>query len=267
VAKKKHPEHVNHERWLVSYADFITLLFAFFVIMYAISQADKAKFQAVAQSLRNALGAVSAQGVIESGGGGGGHSISPFEAQQVSSGGALPMPAGKTNTARDSDPDLPIVRDQLEESISLQIGTSDPSERAETQYNPDGLMLRLAARGYYAAGAEAPPRDLWPMFDRVGRILLVHRRSVRLEGHADTREIRETKSGYRESMALSLRRAQWLMNRWVDALDYPPELITIAGRGHYQPLAAEKGKSPQGRGTDSKAVESNRRVEILILKK
>ena len=38
--KKKHPEHVNHERWLVSYADFITLLFAFFVVMFAVSQVD-----------------------------------------------------------------------------------------------------------------------------------------------------------------------------------------------------------------------------------
>ena len=40
---KKHAEHANHERWLVSYADFITLLFAFFVVMFATSQTDKAK--------------------------------------------------------------------------------------------------------------------------------------------------------------------------------------------------------------------------------
>ena len=47
VARKKaHPEHENHERWLVSYADFITLLFAFFVVMFASSQTDKAKAQA-----------------------------------------------------------------------------------------------------------------------------------------------------------------------------------------------------------------------------
>ena len=43
MRKKKHPEHVNHERWLVSYADFITLLFAFFVVMFAVSQVDSKK--------------------------------------------------------------------------------------------------------------------------------------------------------------------------------------------------------------------------------
>ncbi len=53
--KKKHEEHVNHERWLVSYADFITLLFATFTALYAISNADKEKFAALAKSLRNSF--------------------------------------------------------------------------------------------------------------------------------------------------------------------------------------------------------------------
>src|SRR2546430_3369678 len=53
--KKRHPEHANHERWLVSYADFITLLFAFFVVMFASSQADKSKAKQVSESVREAL--------------------------------------------------------------------------------------------------------------------------------------------------------------------------------------------------------------------
>ena len=53
--KKKHPEHENHERWLVSYADFITLLFAFFVVMFASSQSDKGKAQQVSDGVKKAL--------------------------------------------------------------------------------------------------------------------------------------------------------------------------------------------------------------------
>src|SRR6266487_3075236 len=53
--KKKHPAHENHERWLVSYADFITLLFAFFVVMFSSSQADKTKAKAISESVRQAL--------------------------------------------------------------------------------------------------------------------------------------------------------------------------------------------------------------------
>jgi chemotaxis protein MotB len=54
--KHKHPEHVNHERWLVSYADFITLLFATFTALYALSKADQSKAKAVAEGLREAFG-------------------------------------------------------------------------------------------------------------------------------------------------------------------------------------------------------------------
>ena len=53
--KKRHPEHENHERWLISYADFITLLFAFFVVMFATSQTDKGKTQQMEDSMRKAI--------------------------------------------------------------------------------------------------------------------------------------------------------------------------------------------------------------------
>lgn len=53
--KKKHPEHVNHERWLVSYADFITLLFAFFVVLFASSQADKKKQSDLSSAMQSAF--------------------------------------------------------------------------------------------------------------------------------------------------------------------------------------------------------------------
>src|SRR5205823_7378127 len=53
---KKHAAHENHERWLISYADFITLLFAFFVVMFASSQTDRAKAQQMSDSITSALG-------------------------------------------------------------------------------------------------------------------------------------------------------------------------------------------------------------------
>ena len=55
MSRKKHPEHVNHERWLVSYADFITLLFAFFVVLFASSQTDKKKQIKLAEAMQSAF--------------------------------------------------------------------------------------------------------------------------------------------------------------------------------------------------------------------
>src|SRR5436190_21194575 len=65
--KRKHPEHVNHERWLVSYADFITLLFAFFVVMFAASNSDQKKVGQIAQAVQVAfseLGAFTPSGKV-----------------------------------------------------------------------------------------------------------------------------------------------------------------------------------------------------------
>ena len=53
--KRRQEEHENHERWLVSYADFITLLFAFFVVMYAVSSVNEGKYKVLSDSLTNAL--------------------------------------------------------------------------------------------------------------------------------------------------------------------------------------------------------------------
>ena len=59
MAKHKHEEHENHERWLVSYADFITLLFAFFVVMYSISSVNVGKYRTVSESIKAALNPIS----------------------------------------------------------------------------------------------------------------------------------------------------------------------------------------------------------------
>jgi len=62
--RRKHAAHANHERWLVSYADFITLLFAFFVVMFASSQTDKTKRQAISDSVEKALKGESFDSVV-----------------------------------------------------------------------------------------------------------------------------------------------------------------------------------------------------------
>src|SRR5262249_9421236 len=138
--RKKHPEHVNLERWLVSYADFITLLFAFFVIMYAISQADVSKFKQVAQSIRAAFSAAGPVGMVDLGGNAGGNTANPFESEEVPGGRIINLPAGKTNTAADKDSELQETKELLEESISLELGVTDISDKVQMQFDSRGLV-------------------------------------------------------------------------------------------------------------------------------
>ncbi len=252
--RKKHPEHVNLERWLVSYADFITLLFAFFVIMYAISQADVSKFKKVSASIRAAFSAAGPVGMIDIGGNSGGNTANPFELQEVPGGRVLNMPAGKTNTASDPDPELQEMKERLEESISLELGVTDISDKLQMEFDSRGLIVRLAAMDVFGEGDDRVRPDLQPIMERIGRVISKTKRLVRIEGFTDPSEAGT--QGYASDWELSAARAAWVAKFWIKRFDIDPSRIGIAGYGHYRPLSD---------GTDEWSRAKNRRVEIIIL--
>lgn len=139
---KKH-EHVNHERWLVSYADFITLLFAFFVVMFAVSQVDSNKLGRFAESMNNAFleGGVflSARGSPVAQGGGGGSAI----VQQIV--GDRPSFMQYRSPSLQAE----VLRDSIEQT--LQAGGL--GELVVLRYDPRGVVLSLAEGSLFAAGS------------------------------------------------------------------------------------------------------------------
>lgn len=252
--KKKHPEHVNLERWLVSYADFITLLFAFFVVMYAISQADIAKFKKVAASIRAAFSAAGPVGMIDLGGHSGGETANPFEKEELPGGRVINLPAGKTHTAADPDPEIQEMRELLEETLSLELGVTDLSDKLHMQFDSRGLIIRLAARDFFDHGEAEVSLDLRPVLDRIGRIIAKSKRLVRVEGHTDSSEAKA--QGYASDWELSSARAAWVVKYWIKRFDIEPRRLGAAGYSHFRPLTE---------GTDEWSRAKNRRVEIIIL--
>lgn len=252
--RKKHPEHVNLERWLVSYADFITLLFAFFVIMYAISQADMAKFKKVSQGMRAAFASAGPVGMVDLGGNAGGHTANQFAEVEPAGGRVLNMPAGKTHTAADQDPELQGMKELLEETLSLETGVSDPSESLQMLYDSRGLIVRLSAKDFFAEGAVEARQDLRPTLDRIGRVVAKTKKLVRIEGHTDASEAKT--EGFANDWELSAARAAWVLKYWEKRFDIDPHRFGIAGYSHYRPLGPSKDEWSKGR---------NRRVEVIIL--
>lgn len=257
--RKKHPEHVNLERWLVSYADFITLLFAFFVIMYAISQADMAKFKAVSKSIRAAFSAAGPSGMVDLGGSAGGFTANPFDQPESAGGRIMNLPAGKTHTASDPSPELQEMKEKLEESISLELGTSDVGEQMRMEYDSRGLIVRIAAKDFFEQGRAAVRADLRPLLDRIGRVLAPGRHLIRVEGHSDPSEAKT--EGYASDWELSAARAAWVVSYWIHRFDFDPRRLGAAGYAHYRPLSRTR---PSDADVDW-ARARNRRVEIIIL--
>ena len=253
--KKKHPEHVNLERWLVSYADFITLLFAFFVVMYAISQADLAKFHKVTAGIR-AVFSAGPVGMIDVGGASGGNTANPFENIEPPGGRMMNLPAGKTNTAADPDPALQEIKELLEETMTLELGATDLSNELKMEYDSQGLTVRIAAKDFFDEGQSAVHADLLPLLDRIGRVLKGTNRLFRIEGHTDPYEIKgEAKKATQIGWDLSSARASWVANYWIKKFDFDPSKIGVTGYSHFRPL--NRSQNPIDRA-------KNRRVEIII---
>lgn len=255
--KKKHPEHVNLERWLVSYADFITLLFAFFVVMYAISQADIAKFNKVATSIKAAFSSAGPVGQIDLEGAAGGDSVNMFEPAESRGGRPMDMPAGKIHTAADPDPQLQDLKEMLEESISLDVGASDASAPLRMEYDSRGLIIRMAVRDLFDPGSTRVSQDLQPLLDKIGRVLARSNRLIRIEGHTDASEVEIAKQkGFASDWELSSARAAFVAQYWLTRFDFTPRRLGVAGYSHYRPLT--KGNTDVERA-------SNRRIEIIVL--
>jgi len=255
--KKKHEEHVNLERWLVSYADFITMMFAFFVVLWATSRADAEKFAAVAQSLKTSFGASGAPyGMIELAGSGGGNTLNPFETIEAPGGRIVNLPAGRTHVASDPEGEdgLQGIRDRLEDSISLEMGTSSTSDQVQMQYDSRGLVLSLSAKDFFQPFEIEVRPDLRPLLDRVARVLATSKRLIRIEGHSDASEKRPDQ--YASSWELSAARAGWVARYWLERFDFDPKRIGIAGYAHYRPVAD---------GSGDYDIASNRRIEIIVL--
>jgi chemotaxis protein MotB len=252
--RKKHPEHVNLERWLVSYADFITLLFAFFVIMYALSKSDATKFKAVSESLKSAFAPAGPSSVLNTSSTGGGSTANPFDTMESQTGRIINMPAGKTNTSSDPDPDLQNMKEALEESISLELGSTDISDKVQMTYDSRGLVVRLAAKDFYDTGDVQVHADMQPILDRIGRVLQQTKRLIRVEGFTDPSEA--ATEVYPTDWELSAARAAWAVRYFVKRFDLDPRKIGAAGYSHFRPLSE---------GDDAPSRAKNRRIEIIIL--
>jgi chemotaxis protein MotB len=252
--KKKHPEHVNHERWLVSYADFITLLFAFFVVMFAASNSDKKKAGQVAQSVQSAFtdlaiftpagkkvplyddGGVpsTATSVI-------GNMQSTFQNTQVVTG------AGKGESEK--APTISEVKAQMEKVLKTQLENKSVRVTSDER----GLTISLSEAGFFKPGSEILQPPGVDVLDQIVANLLTLPNPVRVEGHTDNIPIHTARfaSNWELSTARSTYILQYLLNGKVS-----PQRMSAVGYGEYRPVASND--SAEGRAT-------NRRVDVVIL--
>jgi chemotaxis protein MotB len=245
--KKKHEEEEKLERWLVSYADFITLLFAFFTVMYALSNSDKAKYKQAAESISASF--LSGGGVFPLKG-------SPFTPFEKPPDKGSEVPPTNTDSGKFSkkmaDGDVEKVKEQVQSLFEKSTGLSLSPGQVDVYRTEQGFKIRLAEALLYKSGSDKIKRENTAFLYEIGKRLARLDMKVQVEGHSDDREPASGENNWQ----LSLSRSYNLVRFLVDGAGFPRKLISVAGYGDTVPIA--ENKTPEGRAR-------NRRVEISVI--
>jgi chemotaxis protein MotB len=253
--KKKHPEHVNHERWLVSYADFITLLFAFFVVMFAASNSDTKKAGQIAQAVQAAfhdLAVFTPTGkVVPLYDSGGLPSQSPNvlgNAHSAFDKAQLVTPVGKPGGGGDES--IKKVKTQLEELLKDEL----VKNTVRIVEDARGVTVSLAEAGFFSPGAAVMNPAALSVVERIAATLKPLPYGLRIEGHTDNTPIHTAQ--FPSNWELSTARATYLLQYLITSAGIPPQRLSAVGYGQYRPVVSNE--TAEGRA-------ANRRVDIVVL--
>jgi chemotaxis protein MotB len=228
VRRRSEPSRVSRDRWLLSYADFITLLFALFATLYASSTVDANKLATMAQGLQHAF------------------DLPTAKRPGISAGGDGVLPAGR-GIVGDAEVDArtEILRELSED---LRLG------RLELSEDPRGLVLSIPeANAFPTATADLSPLAQGAV-TRLAAVLTRLPNAVRVEGHTDDVPIHTARfmSNWDLSAARAIRVVELLIQRGPMA----PDRLSAAGYGEYHPRVANESAAARAQ---------NRRVDVVIL--
>lgn len=256
--RKRRTAHTNHERWLVSYADFITLLFAFFVVLYASSQVDKRKVGKLAMAIQVAF---QEMGVFQA------------STTSVPIDGGDPMPFSKVQAIENverrgsiarvaSHPDgtlgggvengdLAQLQTEIEATLAGEISRHEIAMRRDA----DGLVISLREAGFFESGSAQMKSASEATFDRIAALLQERGCHIRIEGHTDNIPIHNAQ--FSSNWELATARATEVIRLLIVRDGFDPSRLSAAGYAEYHPIASNA--TGEGRAM-------NRRVDVVILR-
>lgn len=248
MAKKhKHPEHVNHERWLVSYADFMTLLFAFFVVMFASSQVDSNKLGRFTESFTTAV----TWNMFDSPGG---YGMMPHDKAKAFVGDQPSDEEDPKACKGKGEGDKELEAKELKQNLEAKLKSQKDLVSLKVIDAHGEIILRLPERLLFDVGAA----DIRP--EGKNAVLLIakelgqHDVAVRVEGHTDSAPIHTDK--FPSNWELSGARAMTVLRVITETKTITPDRISGAGYGQHHPIASND--TTEGRA-------QNRRVDLVVV--
>jgi chemotaxis protein MotB len=227
---------VGHDRWLVSYADFITLLFAFFVVLYAFARADQKKQVQVAQAVNKALNSMGG--------------LAPSDRQAD----AEAQPATATGEELLTPMQVKYDLGRIQHDLSLALAKEISNKTVALEMGRDGLVISLREAGFFASGSAIPKPETLETLRTIGDRLGETSYDLRVEGHTDNVPIHTAQ--FDSNWELSAARATHIARLFLEMKSIPPDRLSAAGYGEFHPVASND--TAAGRA-------ENRRVDLVVL--
>ncbi|MDR3724767.1 MAG: OmpA family protein [Terracidiphilus sp.] len=239
------PRRPGNDRWMVSYADFVTLLFALFVVMYAVERADQKHQGDVSQSIDAAFRALGIFSAAE-------RTPSPAKAAQANEKATMPMNIvmGEDVMApAEVKQNLDHIQRELTQTLSNQVAAHTVSIRM----GRDGLVISLREAGFFASGSATPKAGTAVTLAKIAEQLSRTPYDLRIEGHTDNVPIHTAE--FESNWELSSARATRIARLLIAAHAMPAERISAAGYAEFHPVAPND--------TDAGRAQ-NRRVDLVV---
>jgi chemotaxis protein MotB len=250
LQRRKPAAHENPERWLVSYADFITLLFAFFVVMFASSQKDKSTAKAISDSVRDAIEHGQMSSAVATALGKGRHENSkpPVNAERVKISENQPPQIGNATNPRPED--LGKSMQKLQKGLDSEL----KSGKVQLSLEARGLVISLREAAFFASGDDTVEPASFPILAKIADVMRELPNSVRLEGHTDSVPIHNSR--FRSNWELSTARSIAMLELLRQRYQISTTRLSVAGYAENAP--ADGNDTDEGRA-------HNRRVDVVLL--
>ncbi|HON84728.1 MAG TPA: flagellar motor protein MotB [Syntrophorhabdaceae bacterium] len=224
-------EHENLERWLLTYADLITLLLAFFIMMYTFSKQDSQRYEEVSSYLKAIFSG--GTGVLQKGNVSGAPPIELLSGKALSEG----------------------LREKLDAELRAITGESDLKNSIFIFTDERGVVIRIMDKAFFDEGKAELKQGAKNALDKIAYIIKDIKNHIRIEGHTDNTPI--SKGEFKSNWELSVRRATEVVRYLIEKGPIPPDRISATGYAEYRPIV--DNDTPENKAL-------NRRVEIIIEK-
>jgi chemotaxis protein MotB len=231
-------EEKHDERWLVSYADFITLLMVLFVILYSMGQIDVKKYKTLAESMRSAFTVGGPAQVVDS---------------QINQAGGTSEDGSSKPIVVPGIPEGPTQSEEVAGQLTSLLSSQNLGSAVSVQTNIEGVLISLSERLVFKEGQSDLPAEALPVLDTIVEMVRPISNQIRLVGH--TSNLPSSSPQYPGNWELSLARAMSVA-RYMISAGISPDRFIVSGQGEFAPIFPND--TPQHQ-------ELNARVEIIIV--